>query len=92
MAGAKLALIAFFFYSGIESTMGLWGGSFLFKTKGLDPAAAATWVSLFYASITLGRFLTGFVGSTFLPPIFGFVASATTLACCRCSCWAASSC
>ena len=61
LRGAKLALTAFFFYCAIESTMGLWGGSFLFKTKGLDPAAAATWVSLFFASITLGRFLTGFV-------------------------------
>jgi len=59
--GVKLALVALFFYCGIESTMGLWGGSFLFKTKGLDPAASATWVSLFFASITLGRFLTGFV-------------------------------
>jgi fucose permease len=57
----KLALLAFFFYCGIESTVGLWGGSYLFKIKGLEPAAAATWVSFFYASITLGRFLTGFV-------------------------------
>jgi len=54
-------LAAFFFYCGIESTMGLWGGSFLFKTKGLGAASVATWVSLFYASITVGRFLTGFV-------------------------------
>lgn len=61
LKGAKLALSAFFFYCAVESTMGLWGGSFLFKTKGLDPAAAATWVSMFYAAITLGRFLTGFV-------------------------------
>lgn len=61
LRGAKLALTALFLYCGIESTMGLWGGSFLFQTKGLDPAAAATWVSLFYASITVGRFLTGFV-------------------------------
>ncbi|HCM25801.1 MAG: MFS transporter [Treponema sp. GWB1_62_6] len=59
--GVKLALAAFFFYCGIESTMGLWGGSFLFKTKGLGAASVATWVSLFYASITVGRFLTGFV-------------------------------
>lgn len=59
--GVKLALITFFFYCGIESTMGLWGGSYLFKTRGLDPASAATWVSLFYASIMAGRFLTGFI-------------------------------
>jgi len=59
--GVKLALVAFFFYCGIEATMGLWGGSYLFKVKGLDPASSATWVSLFYASITLGRFLSGFI-------------------------------
>jgi len=61
LKGAKLALAAFFCYCGIESTMGLWGGSFLFKVKGIEPSTAATWVSLFYASITAGRFLTGFI-------------------------------
>jgi fucose permease len=61
ITGVKLALAAYFFYCAIESTMGLWGASFLFKTKGLDFASAATSVSFFYASITLGRLLTGFV-------------------------------
>ncbi|MEI6388144.1 MAG: MFS transporter [Spirochaetota bacterium] len=61
LRGAKPALLAFLCYCGIESTMGLWGGSFLFKVKGIDAAAAATWVALFYASITLGRFLSGFI-------------------------------
>lgn len=59
--GVKYALTAFFFYCGIETTMGLWAGSFLVKTRGLDPAVAAAWVSAYYGSITLGRFLTGFV-------------------------------
>jgi fucose permease len=59
--GVKLALAAFFSYCGIEATMGLWGGSFLFRTKGLEPATAAAWVSSFYASITAGRFVTGFI-------------------------------
>jgi fucose permease len=61
LRGAKPALLAFFCYCGIESTMGLWGGSFLFKVKGIEAAAAASWVALFYASITVGRFLTGFI-------------------------------
>ncbi len=61
LRGAKWAVLTFFFYCGIESTMGLWGGSYLFQIKGLEAAAAARWVSLFYASITLGRFLTGFI-------------------------------
>lgn len=59
--GVKLALTSFFFYCAIESTIGLWGGSFLFKSKGLASSEAATWVAFFYVSITAGRFLTGFV-------------------------------
>ncbi|SIQ08745.1 Fucose permease [Alkalispirochaeta americana] len=59
--GVPSALVVFFFYCGIEATLGLWGSSFLFKVKGFDPAAAATGVSLFYTSITAGRFLTGFL-------------------------------
>lgn len=59
--GVKCALITFLFYCGLESTMGLWGSSFLVKTKGLDVAAAAAWVACFYGSITLGRLISGFV-------------------------------
>ncbi|MGG3641150.1 MFS transporter [Bacillus gobiensis] len=59
--GVKLTLIAFLFYCGVEITMGLWGSSFLVNSKGLTPGDAALWVSLFYAGITVGRLITGFV-------------------------------
>lgn len=59
--GVKFALTAFFFYCGIEATMGLWGSSFLVNIKGLDAATAAKWVSLYYGGITVGRFITGFI-------------------------------
>lgn len=58
--GVKAVLIIFLFYCGTESTMGLWGSSFLVKYKGLDVSTAARWVSVFYGSITLGRFISGF--------------------------------
>jgi fucose permease len=61
IAGVRPVLIVFLFYCGIESTMGLWGSTFLIQMKGIDVATAAGWVSLFYGSITLGRFITGFV-------------------------------
>lgn len=57
--GVKLALLVFLFYCGIEANAILWGGSYLYKTKGLDPPFAASWVSLFLTCITVGRFLTG---------------------------------
>ncbi|MEK3886178.1 MFS transporter [Bacillus sp. FSL K6-3431] len=59
--GVKLAFISFFFYCGVESTMGLWGSSFLVNIKELSPAVAAKWISFFYAGITIGRFVTGFI-------------------------------
>ncbi|ALC80199.1 MULTISPECIES: MFS transporter [Bacillus] len=59
--GVKLTLIAFLFYCGVEITMGLWGSSFLVNSKGLAPGDAALWVSLFYAGITVGRLITGFI-------------------------------
>jgi fucose permease len=61
IAGVKPVLTVFFFYCGIEATMGLWGSSFLIRVKDIDVATAAEWVSLFYGSITLGRFISGFV-------------------------------
>jgi len=59
--GLPPVLLTFFFYCGIESTIGLWGGSFLVAVKGLDLSTAALWVSLYFGAITLGRFLSGFV-------------------------------
>lgn len=58
--GVGLAMVVFLFYCGLELTMGLWGASYLYQTRGLAAADAAYWVSIFYASITLGRFATGF--------------------------------
>lgn len=59
--GVKFSLTAFFFYCGVEATMVLWGSSFLVNIKGLNPATAAIWVSLYYAGITIGRLITGFI-------------------------------
>ncbi|MFB3166727.1 MFS transporter [Neobacillus sp. 179-C4.2 HS] len=59
--GVKFALISFLFYCGAEATMGLWGSSFLVNVKDLSVEVAAKWVSLYYAGITIGRFITGFI-------------------------------
>ncbi|SET39449.1 sugar MFS transporter [Paenibacillus sp. NFR01] len=59
--GVKLALLTFLFYCGVETTLGLWGSSYLVNVKDMSTAAAAGWVSLYYGGITAGRFITGFV-------------------------------
>ncbi|GKS12724.1 MFS transporter [Paenibacillus chitinolyticus] len=59
--GVKLALVSFLFYSGAEATIGLWGSSFLVNMKEVPAAVGAQWVSLYYAGITVGRMVTGFI-------------------------------
>lgn len=59
--GVKLALLSFLFYCGVEATVGLWGSSYLVNVKDLSAATAAKWVSFYWAGLTVGRFLTGFV-------------------------------
>lgn len=59
--GVKLALASFLFYCGVEASVGLWGSSYLVNVKGLSAATAAQWVSFYYAGITIGRLITGFI-------------------------------
>jgi fucose permease len=68
LRGAWPVLLAFLLYCGAESTMGLWGASFLVRSRGLDVSTAAFWVSVFYGSLTAGRFLSGFAAMKMTNP------------------------
>ena len=59
--GFKPTIFAFLFYCATESIVGLWGASYLVNSKGITADRAAEWVALYYAGITLGRFITGFI-------------------------------
>lgn len=61
LPGLPYVLAAFVLYIAMECVTGVWGGSFLVEVKGLETAEAARMVSLFYAGITIGRFLSGFI-------------------------------
>lgn len=57
--GVKLALLTFFCFVGFESSAGLWASSYLVTQKGLEPAAAALWASMFFGGIMAGRVVSG---------------------------------
>lgn len=59
--GVLLAILAFPLYIGVEGGTGMWLGSLLVESREIPQVTAGVWVSLFYLSITVGRFLTGFV-------------------------------
>ena len=54
-----LSMIGFFGYCALETTTGLWTGSFFSYGKGLSTSKAATLTSVFYLGITVGRFICG---------------------------------
>lgn len=45
--------------------MGLWSASYLVAEKGMDAAQAASFASLFYLGITIGRGINGFLAMRF---------------------------
>ncbi|BDV31620.1 MFS transporter [Microbacterium terricola] len=58
--GVGLVLIAFLAYCALESTAILWATTYLVADRGVDPATAAAFASLFLIGVTAGRFLAGF--------------------------------
>ena len=60
--GVPEVLCCFALYSGVETVTGMWAASYCTLVRGLD---AASWASLFYLGITVGRFLSGFLTMKF---------------------------
>ena len=61
ITGAKEILIAFFCYCALEQTAGLWASSYMVLHKGVAEEIAASYASMFYIGITVGRFVSGFI-------------------------------
>lgn len=61
LPGLKEILVTFFCYCALEQTTSLWGSSYLVLCKGLSPETAASFASLFFLGITLGRVINGFL-------------------------------
>lgn len=59
--GAKEVMITFFCYCAIEQTAGLWASSYLNLYKGIEKDTAASFASMFFIGITVGRALSGFL-------------------------------
>ena len=59
--GAKEVMVTFLCYCALEQTAALWSGSYLTLHAGLSTQAAASFSSLFFLGITVGRGISGFV-------------------------------
>lgn len=65
LPGAKAVMITFFCYCALEMTTGLWASSYLVLHWGVHPETAASFASLFYVGITVGRAFSGFLTMKF---------------------------
>lgn len=62
--GMKLSFLTFFFYSALEISTGLWCGTYLIAC-GFKPEVGAIIVSLMFASVMIGRIVSGFFAIKF---------------------------
>ena len=63
--GTKEIMLCFLCYCALESTAGLWASSYLNLYKGIAAETAASYASLFYIGITIGRGISGFLTMKF---------------------------
>lgn len=63
--GAKEILITFFCYCALEQTTSLWASSYLVLNRGTGEETAASFASMFFIGITVGRALNGFLTMKF---------------------------
>ena len=62
--GMKLSFFTFFFYSALEISTSLWCGTYL-TACGFKPEVGAMVVSLMFASVMIGRIISGFFAIKF---------------------------
>lgn len=67
LPGAKAGMTTFFCYCALESTLGLWGATYISQVRGVNEAAAASFGAMFYMGITIGRAISGFAAMKLLP-------------------------
>lgn len=67
LPGAKAGMLTFFCYCAVESTLGLWGATYMSVVRGVDEVAAASFGAMFYLGITAGRAVSGFAAMRFAP-------------------------
>ena len=59
-----LSAAVFFVYTGVEVAAGTWAFSLFTEGRGIPAAVAGLWVSVYWASLTVGRLAFGFVAES----------------------------
>lgn len=71
LAPAWLGISAFFLYTGLEASAGAWVYSLFTQARGVAAWRAGTWLSAYWACLTLGRLLFGWIAGR--TPVAGWL-------------------
>ncbi len=63
LPGIWLSIIIFGIYSGVEVTAGQWSYTLLTEGRALPDAIAGSWISVYWGSLTVGRFVFGAIAA-----------------------------
>lgn len=63
--GVILSMLVFIIYCAAEFAIGQWGASYLVSVRSLGAALAGTLIGTYYAGITIGRIVSGFISFKF---------------------------
>lgn len=61
LPSAWLSMLLFFLYTGLELCAGQWLYTLLTEARGMQPAPAGVWVSVYWGSLSVGRVLSGVI-------------------------------
>jgi fucose permease len=67
LPAARLGVILFVAYTGVEATFGAWTYTLLTIGRGIEPAIAGGIVSVFWGGLTVGRLIAAGVGGRLAP-------------------------
>lgn len=56
-----LGIVLFFIFTGVEGSSAQWPYTLFTEGRGVEPATASLWITIFWASMTVGRVFFGFV-------------------------------
>jgi fucose permease len=67
LRGARLGGLAYFLYTGIEVGFGVWAFTLFTEGRGIAPATAGFWLSVYWGGFTVGRLLTSAAARSVAP-------------------------
>jgi fucose permease len=60
-SGVWAHVVLFFVYTGLEVTVGQWSFTVMTEARGMSKETAGLWVTIYWASIAIGRVVFGFI-------------------------------